>query len=684
MKRRIYLFLAFVFLLTGVNGITANAEESIKVLINNEATELNNKVLAEDGQVLVPLREIAEKLGYEVNWNQEEKKVTLNKDTEDFELTLNKNALVHNKKEETMENVVVIKGDNTYVPVEFFGNHFGTVAAWDTGRNTVSISEKRALSEDIFKMSADATVSGNLKKFMELYSEKQNMSGSVLVAKDNKVLLNEGFGKSDEALNIKANSQTKYGIGSMTKQFTATAIMQLVETGKVDLNDKVSKYIDGLKHGDEITVEQLLTHTSGLVNVTDLPDFYGMTDTTPQTIVDMMKNMDLMGVPGENFVYNNTGYILLGMIVEKVSGETLENYFNNNFFEKLNMLDTGSAYGEKEGDILATPYVGYIDHIVIDDKPLLENVYGAGNVYSTVEDIYRWSNAIEGEEILSKESKDKMFSGHSVMGENLKYGYGWMIQEDDGGDVHFHGGDTLGYAAMLMKLPETDVDIVVLTNRRLNNATGIAFALESIVSGSDTPLENIPEFPTKVDIKPEELKKYIGVYNLADPMTGTDLPLKVFVEENKLWGLVEGQEKFELIYKGENSFFNNLTDLSIEFVFNEEGKAIQMVYTQMGMIMKGYHEDYTPEEVVVAPETLEKYVGVYQLVEGFDLTITVADGNMYAQATGQDAIQVFPASDNVFEYTIINANIEFVTGEDGNVNSIVFTQDGNVMNGTRK
>ena len=673
MKKKLSLILIVLMVIIGTNPVVANASTLFQLEINDEAYEFNDEPLLLEDSIFMPLRELTEEMGYEIKWNEEDRSINLTKDNESIIIYIDSQDVVLNGSKGQLVHAPIIRNERTYASIDFFSDYLDKIVALSNGYIKISIDSKREVTEDIFSESKDEELKSKLKDFMDVYTENQNFQGSVLVAKGNEILLNEGFGYSNVSLGIKNDSQTKFAIGSITKQFVATGIVQLEEKGLLKLDDAVGNYVNGLKYGNEITIHNLLTHTSGLVNVTDLPELYALTDASDEDVISLVKDSDLIFNPGEQFLYNNTNYILLGMILEKVSGESMEDYFINHFFEPLGMEDTGITYG-KDSVITATPYQGYIDIYEVDDKPLLANAYGAGSVYSTAEDMYRWNEALEGNEILSEKAKEKLFEGYISMGGAIKYSYGWMTGEDENGKYYMHDGSTLGFAALSYKNVSEDITIIILSNRRMQDVYGINTYLESILAGNDIDYSQVPGLPTEIELNDEEFEKYIGRYIVFSPLTMTDMVMDVFAEGGMYFLRVEGQEQIQIYPEGNDRFFMKQLDAHMVFGLNEEGISDKITFTQMGIDFKGYKEGHKPEDVMIDEETLSKYAGIYELAEGFDLDITLEKGNLYVTPTGQGKIALKPVSETKFELMIVDASIEFNVEENGEVNSLDYKQ----------
>ncbi len=309
-----------------------------------------------------------------------------------------------------------------------------------------------------------ATPDQQIDHFIARYQELGLFNGSALVADHAQVVLKKGYGLANMEWNIPNAPDTKFRLGSVTKQFTATLILQLVEQGKIDLQAPVTRYLPDYpaRTGDKITIHELLNHTSGIPGYTEVPDFEeeSRTPYQPARFVDKFSHLDLFFEPGTRFSYSNSGYFLLGVILEKVTGEKYEKLLHEHIFDPVGMHDTGydstlpllskraAGYDKTfEGKYRNTTYI---------DMTL---PYSAGSLYSTVEDLYKWDQALYGEKILSAASKQRMFTpGLS------HYGYAWDITKRDGVTIIEHGGGINGFNTIIWRSPESKRLVVLLNN----------------------------------------------------------------------------------------------------------------------------------------------------------------------------------------------------------------------------
>lgn len=309
-----------------------------------------------------------------------------------------------------------------------------------------------------------------IDELMKLYNNHQQFNGSVLVAENGKVIFKKGYGMANMEWNIPIETDTKFRLGSITKQFTSMLILQLVQEGKIKLEGKLTDYLPDYRKdtGDRITIHQLLNHTSGIPSYTGLPNFFQEISRNPYSVSDFVKKYtsgDLEFEPGTKWNYNNSGYFLLGAIVERVTGKPYEQVLKERIFDPVGMKNTGydhydmiltkraSGYEKRPGGFINAPYL---------DMSL---PYAAGSLYSTVEDLYLWDQALYTEKLLSAQLKEVMFKpGLS------NYAYGWVVRKAPLGAkgepvaIIEHGGGINGFNTTIMRLPESKSLIVLLNN----------------------------------------------------------------------------------------------------------------------------------------------------------------------------------------------------------------------------
>lgn len=309
-------------------------------------------------------------------------------------------------------------------------------------------------------------IQSKLIKYMYDYSEKNEFSGTILVAKDDDVLLNRGYGMADYDNNVENTTHTVFEIGSITKQFTATVILMLQENKLLSVQEPLSKYISDYPNGDKIKIHNLLTHTSGIPEYLNFIKSMksGKHTYIPEELIELFKNKQLNFDTGTSYEYSNSNYILLGYIIEKVSEMTYEDYIEKNILKPLKMNETGFLSNQST---IKNKAIGY-SAIMKDVNKYIKAFecesslpYAAGEICSTVEDLYKWESALYTEKLIKKESLNEMFTPYLN-----NYGYGWFIDKSSEGDkLIFHGGNIPGYTSFIERNIDKKYVIIILSNK---------------------------------------------------------------------------------------------------------------------------------------------------------------------------------------------------------------------------
>jgi len=309
-----------------------------------------------------------------------------------------------------------------------------------------------------------------------LFQDNNGPGGVFMVAKGGKPIYLKAFGKANLELGVNMKPENVFQLGSMTKQFTAIAILKLAEEKRLNLHNSISKYIPDYPLGNKITIHHLLTHTSGIKDFTKMKSLQEVAqrDFSPKQMVDFFKNESVDFSPGEKFEYNNSGYVVLGFIIELVSGTTYENYINKNIFEKAGMSHSryasdiaivkDRAYGYQKKDS------GYVNK----SKISFTIPFSSGSLMSTADDMLKWQNALNGNRIVGVKTIDKAFTKYQLnSGETFSYGYGWHLKEINGTSTREHGGSIFGFKTMGVYIPSKDIYVIGLTNCDCNSPTQI-------------------------------------------------------------------------------------------------------------------------------------------------------------------------------------------------------------------
>ncbi len=408
---------------------------------------------------------------------------------------------------------------------------------------------------------------------VQAYVAKNQFSGTVLVAKDGKPVFRESFGLANRELNVANTPETVFRLGSITKQFTAASIMQLAEAGRLNIEDPISKYYTNAPAAwAKVTIRHLLSHRSGIGDYTDIPNFFekmAAQDRTPEQIIEMTRDQPLAFEPGTKFAYDNSGYIVLGYVIERVSGQTYADYIDTHIFKPLGMKDSGYDVSTTILPRRAAGY-GFADGKWTNATYLAMSLpYAAGSLYSTVDDLLIWEQAFFGDKVVSAASRTAMTTDQGD-----KYGFG-LLADDLGGHKNiWHNGGINGFSTHMVRFPDDGLTVIALANLESARSTRLGTEIARIWLGLPPPPPPAPLLP-----------------------------------------------------------------------------------------------------VTVAPAVLDRYVGVYELMPNFNITITRVDGGLTAQATGQGAFPLVATSDTEFHFQEAGIRIVFPTG-DGPAQSLTLFQGG--------
>jgi CubicO group peptidase (beta-lactamase class C family) len=314
-------------------------------------------------------------------------------------------------------------------------------------------------------------------------------SGTILVAQKGNVLISKGYGLADRENDVPNTSQTKHAIGSMTKAFTAMAIMMLQERGQLTVQDPICKYILNCPTAwKPITLHHLLTHTSGIQSYTEsnIPVQNNITTCQEFTLEEALAILTALPqdfTPGTQYLYGNSGYYLLGAVIEKVSGESYENFIQKNILQPLGMTETGY---DRLSTIVKNRASGYSfdqtqGQYVNAPGEDVSQEYAAGGLYSTVGDLYKWDQALYTDRLVSKETMATIFTSMVSIPDLGGYGYGWVISQQSGHSVIWHDGFVYGFASQINRYPDDQVTIIVLSNVDNENPYQITNALADMV-----------------------------------------------------------------------------------------------------------------------------------------------------------------------------------------------------------
>lgn len=411
-----------------------------------------------------------------------------------------------------------------------------------------------------------------IDKYLDSQVKVNEFSGTVLVSNNDKIIYEKAFGYADREWKSPNTLETKFEIGSLTKQFTAAAILQLVEQGKLNLNDKLIKYFPGYPKGDSITISMLLNHTSGIADFTSIPAFYRV-HTLPlpeDSVIALFKNQPFAFSPGTKWSYSNSGYFLLGCIIEKVTRRHYSTYLYENVIRKAAIKNTAV---NRLDSVLAFRARGYSKTEKNEWKNAdyfsMEIPFSAGSMISTVEDLYHWEHALLSGNIVSKNMMTKMTTPY-LSG----YGYGLRIDTFQQHLHISHTGAIPGFSSYLGSIPSKGISIVILSNCDFNT-DAIADAITATLF--NLPVE-MPYKPVEKHINTEVLNRYNGKYQVGDN-TNFDLA----VEDGKIYLKPASGGKIQLKPESETKFFFAMDpSQEFEFILDSKGKIAKCIFINKG------------------------------------------------------------------------------------------------------
>lgn len=539
---------------------------------------------------------------------------------------------------------------------------------------------------------------------LQQFHETRDFNGSVLVAEAGEVIFKKGFGYANMEWRVPNTPDTKFRIGSVTKQFTAILILQLVEEGAIELNGQITDYVPDYPRpqGDLVTIHHLLNHTSGIPSYTGLPGFmeeHTRDPFVPDSLVAIVSGLPLEFEVGTEYRYNNSGYFILGLTIEKVTGKPYDVVLRQRLLDPLGLRDTGYDHTREVQSHAASGYsrtmMGY------EVAPYLHSSvpYAAGMMYSTVEDLYRWDQAIAArdERILEDSgSWERMFTpGLS------DYGYGWVIRKtqmgEDGPAVNVieHGGGIFGFSTAFRRFPDERNTVIVMDNTT-EDAGAVAAAITRVLY--DLPVDP-PEPSIAERILPviENAGADAGIQRYHDlKRRSTDEYDFSEPELNRLG--------YYLLGKGEIDAAVKVFRLNVEAhpdaanPYDSLGEALLAAGDTVGAIesylaslernrgntnaaavLEGLDVSVDRamlEGIDVPVQVLEGYVGEYEINPGFNLTVRREGKRLFTRATGQAEFEIFATSSTLWFVKAFDARLEFRVGTDGVAESVTLHQGG--------
>jgi len=391
---------------------------------------------------------------------------------------------------------------------------------------------------------------------------------SIAVAQRGKVLLAKGYGQADAEFDVPANEQTMFRIGSVTKQFTAALVMRLVEQKKLALDDDIAKYVPEFPlQGRKVTIQQLLQHTSGIQSYTDLGAAWQKVwplELTHAELLALVEEAPFDFEPGSDWRYNNTGYYLLGMVIEKVLGRNYAEALQTELFGPLGLART--RY-DSNRDLIKNRAQGYAldgEQLVNDQMIGMAQPGAAGGIVSTAGDLVRWQMALSSGQVVRPESLARMCTPTVLPnGHDTSYGFGLRMDEWAGKPRVWHGGGIFGFNSMLFWLPAEDLHVAVISNGEPISSEKLADAIAYAVLGIERP--SVKDEPIPLEL----IARLSGDYVFA----GIGLDAKIFERESKLMVQASGQGAFRILWQGALEFRAEF-DTDVRLLFAADGKSL--------------------------------------------------------------------------------------------------------------
>ena len=497
-------------------------------------------------------------------------------------------------------------------------------------------------------------------------------TGAVLVARGDEIILSKGYGLANREWSIPNSPSTKFRLGSITKQFTAAAILKLADQGKLGIDDPVKKHWPAAPAAwDAVTIRHALTHTSGIPNFTSFPEFrtWQLTETTPEKTVGYFRDKPLDFAPGARMSYSNSGYVLLAYLIERVSGQSYAEYLRANVLEPLGMKSSGY---DLAATIIESRAAGYtptaqgVRNAAYVDMTLPS---GAGGLYSTTEDLLEWTQGLFGGRLLSAASLEAMTT---PMLDN--YAFGVVVGNAGGRKTVEHNGGIEGFNTHLTYYPESKVTVAVLANLNGNAPGQLAAQLGRLAHGEAVVLSSER---TTIELPREKLDRLAGSYELMPTAN-----MVITVEGTQLMSRLGPQPAVPLFAESETKFFPRVVEAELEFELDSSGNATALVLRQGGREMRGTRIEQRTE-VALPLAVLERYPGTYELAPGRELVVTLENGQLMSQATGQAKAVLFAEAEDQFFLKAANAQIEFVR-DGARVTELVLHQGGGETRAKRK
>jgi CubicO group peptidase (beta-lactamase class C family) len=405
-------------------------------------------------------------------------------------------------------------------------------------------------------------IKNQIEAYLEIYTKLWAFSGSIAAIKNGEVLFEKAYGYANIEHKVNNTIETKFKIWSITKQFTAAAILILEERGLLKVEDSLKTYFPELDDlNPRITIHHLLTHTSGIFNYSNLPNSHKTFQRMHHEKDDLIKKFvgaPLDFEPGTKWNYSNTGYYFLGMLIEKLSGRSYKEFLEENIFLPLGMINTGIDDEKKIVENKAAGYYLNYNDLIHCNYINMNLIFSSGGMYSTVNDLLIWDHALNTGKLLSKNSIVKM----NIPYEN-NYGYGVFINKNGNRKVVQHNGGCEGFLAEIHRYVEDDFAVVVLSNYGFTAVNKLCKAIASIAFEEEYEM---PVKPSVLSLSAEVLENYLGVYE------DNNINLELKKENEDIFLIIDDEYTLPVYPVSENVFHHAWIDEDYSFTKDEDGQ----------------------------------------------------------------------------------------------------------------
>ena len=573
----------------------------------------------------------------------------------------------------------------------------GTVYRWNPHALSCAVSIVLIFAT-VMSLTAQSTPE-RISRLVERYHRTGKLNGSVLVAQNGNVIYRAGHGEADKSWGIPNTPDTRFRIGSVTKQFTATLILQLVDDGVLRLDAPISDYLPEYPKevGAKVTIHHLLTHTSGIPSYTDMPEFvdkHSRNPYTPQEFAATFSSLPLEFEPGSNWRYSNSGYFLLGVIIESVTGKSYDEVLRERVLEPLGMNQTGYDRYDEVVEKQASGYIMLPDG-TFQRAPFLDTSipYAAGMMYSTVDDLFKWDQALYGKTFVRGAAlRAQMFTPH-MQG----YGYGWRIGQQKVGsrsvNIVEHGGRIPGFHAGFRRMPDDRNTIIVL-----DNTSGLH--VEELVEGItqllyDQPAKEPAESIARVvatTIEKDGVDAALARFRAIRSRGSADYDFNegemntlgyIYLQQGRLDEAIavftmniEAHPDASNVYDSMGEAWLLSGDTAKAITSYRRAYELNPALPSARAALERFGVALPESSVDVSETTLQSYVGRYELAPGMVLAITRDAKKIIGQLTGQPTVTLTPVADNRFLVDDVEAIITFNRDGAGVVESVTLEQGG--------